>query len=194
MVTTDFKDLVVTIKATTETSPLGTAIQNQSGAEIIDLRDAVSTVQAEFSVYREAAYNNYVGFYRIEDTEGSITDPLTGDVLKPGDAGYIQAAVSNRIAGIDLSVANQSTATLSGEFAPGSLFAPFIIVNASPTEVLDTNTQNDPAVYFAFIGANSDGVDHIRLLGNNVFGFEDLPQGGDLDYNDVIVRANIFAT
>lgn len=191
--TTDFKDLVVTIEATTETSPLGTAIQNQSGAEIIDLQDAVETVPAEVSVYREAAYNNYVGFYRIDDTEGSITDPLTGDVLQPGDAGYIQTAVSNRIAGIDLSVANQSTATLSGEFAPGSLFAPFIIVDASPTEVLDTNTQNDPAVYFAFIGANSDGVDHIRLLANNVFGFEDLPQGGDLDYNDVIVRANIFA-
>jgi hypothetical protein len=90
-------------------------------------------------------------------------------------------------------VANQSTATLNGEFTPGSLFAPFIIVNASPTEVLDANAANDPAVYFAFIGANPDGVDHIRLLASNVFGFEDLPNGGDLDYNDVIVTANLVA-
>jgi len=197
--TTDFKDLVVKIEATTETSPLGTAIQNQSGTEIIDLRDAPAliapneTVKAEFSIYREAAFNNYVGFYKIDDTDGSITDSLTGAILKPGDSGYIQTAVQNRIAGIDLSVANQSTATLNGEFTPGSLFAPFIIVNASPTEVLDANAANDPAVYFAFIGANPDGVDHIRLLASNVFGFEDLPNGGDLDYNDVIVTANLVA-
>ena len=197
--TTDFKDLVVKIEATTETSPLGTAIQNQLGTEIIDLRDAPAliapneTVKAEFSIYREAAFNNYVGFYKIDDTDGSITDSLTGAILKPGDEGYIQTAVQNRVSGIDLSVANQSTATLNGEFTPGSLFAPFIIVNASPTEVLDANAANDPAVYFAFIGANPDGVDHIRLLASNVFGFEDLPNGGDLDYNDVIVTANLVA-
>jgi len=46
-------------------------------------------------------------------------------------------------------------------------------------------------VYFPFLGANSDGIDHIRLLGNNVFGFEDLPSGGDRDYNDIIVRVAI---
>lgn len=191
--TTDFNDLVLKVEVTTDTSPLGTAIQNESGIELIDLRNAVTpsgSVKAEFSVYREAAFNNYVGFYEINDTDGSITDPLTGNVLKPGDLGYIQTAVGNRVAGIDLEVANQSTGTFRGEFSSGSLFAPFIIINASPTEVLDTNTQNDPAVYFAFLGANSDGVDHIRMLANNVFGFEDLPNGGDLDYNDMVIAAN----
>jgi hypothetical protein len=192
--TTDFKDLVLKVEETTDTLPLGAAIQSESGIELIDLRNAVAssdTVKAEFSVYREAAFNNYVGFYKIDDTDGSITDPLTGNILKPGDSGYIQTAVGNRVAGIDLQVANQSIGTLSGEFTSGSLFAPLIIINASPTEVLDTNTQNDPAVYFAFLGANADGVDHIRLLANNVFGFEDLPNGGDLDYNDMVIAANL---
>jgi hypothetical protein len=191
--TTDFKDLVIKIGANTETLPLGTAIQSKSGIEVIDLRSNLppnQIVKAEFSVYREAAFNNYVGFYKINDTDGSVTDPLTGNILKPGDVGYIQTAVGNRVAGIDLKVANKSIETLSGEFISGSLFAPFIIINASPTEVLDTNIQNDPNVYFAFLGANTDRVDHIRLLSNNVFGFEDLPNGGDLDYNDMIIAAN----
>ena len=90
-----------------------------------------------------------------------------------------------------MEVANQSVKTLSGEFTSDSLFAPFIITNASPTEVLDTDTENDPAVYFPFLNANADGVDHIRLLANNVFGFEDLPNGGDLDYNDMVITANL---
>jgi hypothetical protein len=191
--TTDFKDLVIKIGANTETLPLGTAIQSKSGIEVIDLRSNLppnQIVKAEFSVYREAAFNNYVGFYKINDTDGSITDPFTGNILNPGDVGYIQTAVGNRVAGIDLKVANNSIETLSGEFISGSLFAPFIIINASPTEVLDTNIQNDPNVYFAFLGANTDRVDHIRLLSNNVFGFEDLPNGGDLDYNDMIIAAN----
>jgi hypothetical protein len=39
---------------------------------------------------------------------------------------------------------------------------------------------------------NSDKVDHIRLLGNNLWGFEDLTGGGDRDYNDMIVKLNIM--
>ncbi|MGB6297995.1 MAG: tandem-95 repeat protein [Rivularia sp. (in: cyanobacteria)] len=190
---TDFKDLVLKGEVSTDSLPLGTTIQNESGIELIDFRNTTipgETVEAEFSIYREAVFNNYVGFYEINDVEGNITDPLTGNVLKPGDAGYIQTAVGNRVAGIDLEVENQSVKTLSGEFTSGSLFTPFIITNASPTEVLDTDTENDPAVYFPFLNANADGVDHIRLLANNVFGFEDLPNGGDLDYNDIVITAN----
>ncbi|MDD1435654.1 DUF4114 domain-containing protein [Dolichospermum sp. ST_sed3] len=53
-----------------------------------------------------------------------------------------------------------------------------------------TNVNNDPQVYFPYLGVNSDGVDHIRLLGNNTLGFEDLPNGGDFDDNDIIVKLN----
>ncbi|MEH2034321.1 MAG: DUF4114 domain-containing protein [Nostoc sp.] len=60
-----------------------------------------------------------------------------------------------------------------------------------PDAVLNGNTNKK--VYFSFLGANSDRVDHIHLLGNNTFGFEDLPNGGDKDYNDVIVQVNLSA-
>ncbi|MEH2333882.1 MAG: DUF4114 domain-containing protein [Nostoc sp.] len=60
-----------------------------------------------------------------------------------------------------------------------------------PDALLDSNANNHPKVYFAFLGANSDQVEHIRLLENNPFGFEDLPNGGDKDYNNVIVQVNL---
>ena len=44
--------------------------------------------------------------------------------------------------------------------------------------------------YFPYLGANPDAVDHVRLLGDNVFGFEDLLGGGDADFNDVVLQVN----
>ncbi|MEM7717349.1 MAG: DUF4114 domain-containing protein, partial [Cyanobacteria bacterium P01_A01_bin.68] len=55
---------------------------------------------------------------------------------------------------------------------------------------VDEAINNNAEVYFSFLGANSDGVDHIRLLGDNTFGYEDLPDGGDFDYNDMIVKVD----
>jgi hypothetical protein len=72
----------------------------------------------------------------------------------------------------------------------GSIFAPFIVANGSPEQILDSNPSNDVLVYFPFIAANSDGIDHIRLLADNTFGFEDIPGGGDLDYNDMIIAVS----
>jgi uncharacterized repeat protein (TIGR01451 family) len=192
----DFKDIVVNIQPTDTPLPLGANLQDQQQGEVLDLSsvDPTKTVQANFVVNREAAYNNFVGFYKIADSQGTITDPLTGISLKPGDSGYTEAAIKNRIAGIDLQAANQSTATINGVFQGGSIFAPFIIANGSVNQLLDADKSNDPSVYFAYLGANSDGVDHIRLLANNTFGFEDLPSGGDFDYNDIIIKANLSVT
>ncbi|BAY76729.1 hemolysin-type calcium-binding region [Nostoc linckia NIES-25] len=192
---TDFNALVVKIKQTNQALPLGTKLQSKFQGEMIDLRDVEQSVIAEFNVYREAAYNNYVGFYQVIDENGGIDTNGDGvaDILT-GQAGYTQAAVRSRVAGIDLSVSNQGSATYSGTFQPGGIFAPFIIVDGTPDALLDKNSNNDPAVYFPFLGANSDGLDHIRLLGNNTFGFEDLPGGGDRDFNDMIVKVNLTAT
>ncbi|WP_226889029.1 DUF4114 domain-containing protein [Nostoc sp. MG11] len=188
----NFQDLVVEIQPTNQELPLGTGLQGQQEAELIDLRDVTQQVKAEFVVNREAVFNNFVGFYRVSDENGGIdiNGDRTADILV-GQAGYTEAAVRGRVAGIDLTVNNQGTATYASTFEPDSLFAPFIIVDGSPDAILDSNANNDPAVYFPFLSANTDKTDHIRLLGNNTFGFEDLLNGGDKDYNDVIVRVNL---
>ncbi|MBD2165141.1 DUF4114 domain-containing protein [Calothrix membranacea FACHB-236] len=190
--TTSFQDLIVQIQTTNESLSLGTNQQSQSQGECIDLRGVNQQVKASFELHREAKFNNYIGFFKAVDEKGGIDTNGDGTAdLLPGQAGYTQAAIGGRVGGIDLTVDNQGTATFSGSFQGGSVFVPFIIVDGKIDAFLDNNANNDPAIYFPFLGANSDNVDHIRLLGNNIFGFEDLSGGGDMDFNDVVVKVNL---
>ena len=185
-------DLEIKVEQTTESMILGTAMQNQPEGEVINLLDVDvnQTVSAEFSVFREASFDNFVGFYQVVDENGGIDTNGDGIAdINPGDDNYIQTAINNRVEGIDLTVDNQATATYNSELNGGSIYAPFIIANGNPDDVDGGN--NDPEVYFTYLGANSDGQDHIRMLGDNTFGFEDLPSGGDLDYNDMIIRTEL---
>ncbi|MGK7927721.1 MAG: transporter substrate-binding domain-containing protein [Spirulina sp.] len=181
-------DLILQVQMTNEISPIGTATQGNGEQEFVDLREfSGRAIDALFPLIEsEAHYNNTVGFYHIENTEGTVIDPLTGQAIDPGETGYNAAALRNsQERGF---VASQSASiSLEG----GYLFAPFIVVNDSIAGLLngsETAIEN-AALYFSFLGANKDGFDHIRLLGDNFWGFEDLPNGGDTDYNDVIIRA-----
>ncbi len=40
------------------------------------------------------------------------------------------------------------------------------------------------------ISANTDGVDHIRNLGGNTSGMEDM-LGGDMDFNDIVFKLDV---
>jgi VCBS repeat-containing protein len=190
----DFNDLVMTIQPTTESIRVGAQLQGESQQELIDLRNQAAGVQAQFTVNREAAFDNFVGFYKVVDVNGGIDVDGDGTAdVRPGDAGYVQAAVQQRVQNLDLTVANQSTATFSAQLEAGFIYAPFLIANGRPDALVDGNAANDPAVYFPFLAANSDRVDHIRLLGDNTFGFEDLSGGKDRDFNDAIVRVSVTA-
>jgi len=91
----------------------------------------------------------------------------------------------------------------------GKLYAPFIIANGGTLisgnggtiaggvssfitvvnrDNVDTNPNSvsDPVAYFSFSEVNPDRSEHLRSFGNNVYGFEDLPNGGDRDFNDAI--------
>ncbi|MDX2232083.1 MAG: DUF4114 domain-containing protein, partial [Leptolyngbyaceae cyanobacterium bins.349] len=135
-----------------------------------------------FTVNSEALFNNTVGLYTVDSAEGAI------GTLRPGDAGYAQAALQRRVN--TLSRDTNTTGNLTG----GSILAPFLIANGTVDQFLAQNAANTagttPAAYFAFIAANPDKVDHIRLLGDNTFGFEDLSGGGDQDFNDIVLRVN----
>ena len=181
----DFKDLVVNFKATDNNLLLGSGIQGDSQAEVIDLRDITQQVKATFTLHREAAYDNFVGFYKVDDAQGTITDEF-GNTFTPGDDGYAELVVKQRIPGVELSVGNNQSVTIEDILSGGSLFAPFIISNANPDN-LNGDFSN---VYTPYITGNSDQVDHIRLLGDNTFGFEDLAGGGDNDFNDMIAKVD----
>jgi hypothetical protein len=88
-------------------------------------------------------------------------------------------------------VNNGGTAGFNTTLQGGAMYVPFLVANGTLDALLDRNPNNNPDIYFAFLGANSDGVDHVRILGDNTFGFEDLRGGGDKDFNDVIVKVNL---
>ena len=188
---TDFNNLVVKIQPSNQALPLSTNLQGKKEGEVIDLRGVTGKVKADFTINREAGFNNLVGFYKVVDENGGIDTNGDGKFdLRPTDTGYAQAAINARIADINLSVNNQGTANFNDKLLTGgSIFAPFLITNSGTVEQVLSGQTNQ--VYFAYIGANSDKVDHVRLLGNNTFGFEDIAGGGDFDYNDVIVKVNL---
>jgi Domain of unknown function (DUF4114) len=175
----DFNDLVFQIQNASGAAPIG--ITQQSSREIYDLTAIAGNTTATFTINRDAAFNNHIGFYRIEDAQGSIK--VGNDIIKPGDSGYLQAVIQNRIAGVDLVGVNGQATTSSGNFQGGALYAPLLIANSATANADFSN------VYTAYRLGNADKADHIRLLGDNTFGFEDLAGGGDRDFNDVIVKA-----
>ncbi|GAB4319948.1 MAG: hypothetical protein Kow0091_27420 [Geminocystis sp.] len=160
-------------------------IQQNNSSEIIDLTEFEESVPINVSVYREAAFDNLVGFYAIDDLLGNVGG------VSPESTNYQQIALENRVQTLDLiQVENQQTKTISGFLEGGQLFAPFIISNGSFEDALNGLAD----VYFPFLGANTDKLDHIRLLADNTFGFEDLANGGDRDFNDLIISLNSTST
>ena len=183
-------DITLSLKLTDAEVPIGSNLQGSNEQEIVDLTQFAGKKIAAFfpTVASEAAYDNVVGFYRIENKQGSVFDPLTGKTINVGDADYTQAAIRNSQSfGMNF---NDQSAGITKTLDGGSLFAPFIIANGDVNQVLNSGSGNQPAVYFSYLGANPDKVDHIRLLGSNAWGFEDLAGGGDRDYNDIVIRAN----
>ncbi len=179
--------LKVTAKTTSDPLPLGANLQVGNEGELVDLRSQPGKVESTFSIFRDAGFNNEVYFYKVDDALGNIGAPTTNT------QDYITRALGNLVKGADgqavkLSTANGTTSTIKATIDGGSIIAPMIVINGSLAQLQDANPNNNPQVYVPFIGINSDKTDHIRLLGNNIFGFEDLPMGGDFDYNDVVVK------
>lgn len=187
----DFADLTLTLQTQAGSTTLEQEIanlQNTDEGELLDFRGLAGSFTATTTTNREAALNNFIGFYEVENENGGID--TNGDRvvdLDPGNAGYLQAVVQNRLADIALSATNSQFQTFTNQFAGGSLYAPFIIVDGSPdTADFTSSTGNANKVYTPFASGNADGADHFRSLGDNAFGVEDLFGLGDADYDDVV--------
>ena len=148
-------------------------------ADAIDLSSRSGTYNFEFNVYREAAYDNTVGFYRTDTADGAIvTDPISGATLRPGNTGYRQAALDRQIE-TRLTGENGRIQTFAAQIAGGGFISSFLIA--------DGTNPDRQVVYFSQSSANRNQNDHVKLLGDNAFGFEDLAGLGDRDYNDIVV-------
>ncbi|WP_341881007.1 S8 family serine peptidase [Synechococcus sp. UW140] len=149
---------------------------NQADSPILDFSALAGIeVTADLSLAREASYNSSIGFYKILAIDGSVRDPISGNVFLPGDSGYKNAALSNKVTNLkDLSIGNLQNTTNEIKINESGMLAPYAIVSGADT-------------YFAYAAANADLISHFKVLGTNIIGLEDLYGGGDKDFDDVVI-------
>jgi hypothetical protein len=152
---------------------LGPVLNGQGGDQSVALELAIS---------REAGLDSELGFHRVLDALGTVRDAVSGELLRPGDAGYGAAALSpQNVIGLPqgLEVADRSVLRQRLVLEANAMVVPF-----ARTETGDT--------HFAFAAANPGGFARFRSLGDNRFGYEDLPAAvSDLDYDDAIFQITL---
>ena len=141
-------------------------------------------VRPQVDIQRLAGQNNAIGFYALDAITGAV------DGLKPGDSGYLQAALRRSEAADLLLDANELPAfgqeRTYRELAldPNQQYGVLLVVDGSREQL-----------FSSFAAANPGGVPQMLTLGTGsngmVLGIEDLSVIGgrsDADYNDLIVR------
>ncbi|MCM1981745.1 T6SS effector amidase Tae4 family protein [Lyngbya confervoides] len=150
------------------------------------------TVKARFSwVERDAGFNNELGLFIVDDAEGRIGD------LKPGDRGYAAAALSHPSRQIIFKSGLGEGAVQELDLPAGRYVGYYIVQNDTTERFLEKNPKNQlkqkPKAFFSFQAANPDGFDHMQVDPSepNLFRFEDLTNGGDKDFTDVVVKVEL---
>ncbi len=170
--------------------PIGAKSQSLAQGRTIDLTDySGKTLKADIVTKSDAAYNNNIGFYAVEDAIGTIK--TAAGTFKPGDANYAIEAIKSAVLS-----ANKTDSKSNQDLVGGKIYAPVLVaqgtladfISKNPTNGGDGNTIH---AYFNYLGANPDKVDHFRLLGDNTFGVEDMYGGGDRDFNDLVINVNV---
>ena len=181
-----FKDLVLKVETLDKVGiPIGTGLQGKSEGQVIDLRTQNSII-FDTKTIGDAGYSNYIALYEVEDEKGTLANGL-----KPTDVGYAEAAIRSAVLSTRFTSQTDTSLSVTG----GKILAPVVVANGTFEKFLNQNPENKADgnihAYFNFIGANTDKVDHFRLLGDNKFGVEDIYGGGDRDYNDLIFQMKI---
>ncbi len=169
----DYNDAVISVSRTRAVATPGQAGQ---------------TVQATFTrLAGSAGYKNEVGLFRVDARDGSIGG------ARPGDPGYLRAALASGTRQVIFSDSTDPSATARAlNVEAGALYGFYFVTNGTAETVLANNPANavggGPLAYFSFTGANPDGMEHIDWRSETEFGFEDLPGGGDQDFDDMVLR------
>ncbi len=141
----------------------------------------IGGADVSFTVYREAKFDSVVGLYKVDNINGDIT--VGGQTLSIGDSEYEQAALDNALdAELRTSNGDADTFTVSGL---DGFYGTFITVQNSE--------RNEDTTYFSYSALNSGSSDHVKSIGNNAIGFEDLPGLGDADFDDIVITFDTIA-
>lgn len=139
-------------------------------------------------VFREAVFNNELGFFKVDDASGTIGG------ISPDEPGYLAVAFGQATI-VFPSGSNAFTPDVNLQLNANDILVFFIIQNGTLENFIANNPNNDingsPLAFFSIETLNPDAVDHFVGFEsisdiNTHFGFEDMTNGGDLDYDDVV--------
>ncbi|MEP0914437.1 DUF4114 domain-containing protein [Leptolyngbya sp. GB1-A1] len=150
------------------------------------IRDGVLQVAdskgASISIVRDGSFANEFGLFQVDNAEGQING------LSPGNSGYARAALERRLVTVKPDQ-NQAQVTLP----QNSQIALYLIQNDSAENFLSQNPENDrnktPTAFFSILAANPDRQEHVRWKSEDntiIAGWEDILDGGDRDFDDLI--------
>ncbi|HET7715663.1 MAG TPA: hypothetical protein VFK86_08550 [Bauldia sp.] len=119
-----------------------------------------------------------IKFYRVDDLKGTVKG------LKPGEEGY-NAAANARV--YETSTGKEK---ING---PGyGLYRERKLVDIDAGDIVAMKIKQDGHIYFAFAAANEmragEPVGHLWNYGVNTWGWESGYNGGDRDFNDLVVQ------
>ena len=146
------------------------SVQQMHGQPLFDLRSFKDDQQLDLEVAGDLSFSLPAGLYRVSDLLGSVTDPVTGERLRPGESGYRTAALSdaNMVMEFqDLQDPAKINSTDQRMIRGGSLLAPFVI-NSSDQVVFafaQANIKSDPG--FLIEGLNSFVLEEASRCHNN---------------------------
>ena len=112
-----------------------------------------------------------IGFYQIQDENGTIFDPVTQSMLAPtreNKASYINAVLANANSPSKGFSQPGTEGRLRTFLEGGYLYAPFV----------QTLTRNGLELYLPFPAVSSDSYQHAVPLANNTWGFNSSPDPG----------------
>jgi hypothetical protein len=192
----DYNDMVFSIRKDTAAPA--------TGALAVDLASPTTSVNTNFALLptlnsRYRPIGGEIGIFEVLDAQGTIAAPIANNptrTLKPGDAGYAQAALSQLSKQVRFTKGDkpaETTRTL--KMAGGSFFGIYFIPRGTAAGLLTTNASNtitsgQPIAYFSFAAANPDGgKEHMRSHGRDG---ESRTQTGLLPVANDPVRINMM--
>jgi uncharacterized repeat protein (TIGR01451 family) len=180
----DFNDLVVNIRSvdfTPDADYVMGRIQSDATAGFLDLTgEAANGIELTLESFSEL--DNILSFVKIDIDPDNITGGAfsVGGVTPDQGQAFRDAVAANLVDfSLDLG-GNGSSTTAFWDPAESGLYAPVLL------------TGNGDLLTFGPSGT-ADGLAHLKVLGQNKFGFEDLlaSQGSDWDFNDLLLTAQV---
>uniref|UniRef100_UPI0031378513 beta strand repeat-containing protein n=1 Tax=Synechococcus sp. UW140 TaxID=368503 RepID=UPI0031378513 len=184
-----YTDLMLDITSSiTASSPANLAMarkQLSSSDAILDLTSIAATgIQLTLDISTDCGMRNRFGFVKLDPVTGS-TYQVAG--VSQNDGAVFRSAVLSQFIDPYINSGkthgfNQSSQTITWDLTSSAAgyYAPVMITETGEVLTFGASTA-------------SDGRQHVKLLGDNTFGFEDLlaSQGSDWDFNDTKIKVSV---